>query len=71
MQHDGKRCCVSNYYFSAQPAGVDPSYHVTEFRGWPQQKALDLVMRADNAVRLAVRKIGGNWLFKNPHVYKK
>ena len=28
-------------------------------------------MRADSALRLAVRKIGGNWLFKNPHVYKK
>jgi hypothetical protein len=26
-------------------------------------------MRADNALRLAIRKIGGNWLFRNPHVY--
>ncbi len=69
--HAGRRCCVSNYYFSPRPAGEDDSYHVTSFRGWPRQKAADLLMRADNAARLAIRKIGGGWLFKNPHVYKK
>lgn len=69
--HAGRRCCVSNYYFSPRPAGEDASYHVTSFRGWPHQKAADLLMRADSAVRLAVRKIGGGWLFRNPHVYKK
>jgi Rps23 Pro-64 3,4-dihydroxylase Tpa1-like proline 4-hydroxylase len=69
--HPGNRCCVSNYYFSPHPVGKDAAYHVTSFRGWPQQKAADLLMRADNALRLAVRRIGGNWLFKNPHVYKK
>jgi Rps23 Pro-64 3,4-dihydroxylase Tpa1-like proline 4-hydroxylase len=69
--HDGRRCCVSNYYFSPRPAGRDASYHVTAFRGWPGQKLADAAMRIDNGVRLAVRKIGGNRLFKNPHVYKK
>ena len=69
--HPGSRCCVSNYYFSPRPAGKDASYHVTSFRAWPRQKAADLVMRADNALRLAVRKVGGNWLFRNPHVYRK
>ena len=68
---EGRRCCVSNYYFSPRPAGRDASYHVTAFRGWPGQKLADVVMRIDNGVRLAVRKIGGNQLFKNPHVYKK
>jgi Rps23 Pro-64 3,4-dihydroxylase Tpa1-like proline 4-hydroxylase len=71
VRHAGRRCCVSNYYFSPQPAAEDGSYHVTSFRGWPQQKAADLLMRADSALRLAVRKVGGSWLFKNPHVYKK
>jgi len=71
VMHPGRRCCVSNYYFSPQPAGADASYHVTSFRGWPHQKTADLLMRADNAARLAIRKIGGGWLFKNPHVYKK
>jgi Rps23 Pro-64 3,4-dihydroxylase Tpa1-like proline 4-hydroxylase len=69
--HPGRRCCVSNYYFSPHPVGRDASYHVTSFRGWPRQKAADLLMRADSAVRLAVRKVGGNRLFQNPHVYKK
>ena len=68
---EGRRCCVSNYYFSPRPAGRDASYHVTACRGWPGQKLADVVMRIDNGVRLAVRKIGGNQLFKNPHVYKK
>ena len=71
VEKEGKRCCVSNYYFSQHPAGSDRSYHVTSFRGWPDQKLGDLFMRLDSAVRLVVRKIGGNWLFKNPHVYKK
>jgi Rps23 Pro-64 3,4-dihydroxylase Tpa1-like proline 4-hydroxylase len=69
--HPGRRCCVSNYYFSPLPVGKDASYHVTSFRGWPRQKAADVLMRADSAMRLAVRKMGGNWLFKNPHVYRK
>jgi Rps23 Pro-64 3,4-dihydroxylase Tpa1-like proline 4-hydroxylase len=68
---DGRRCCISNYYFSPRPAGRDGSYHVTAFRGWPGQKLADMVMRIDSGVRLAVRKIGGNRFFKNPHVYKK
>jgi len=71
ITHPGQRCCVSNYYFSAKPAGADPSYHVTSFRGWPDQKAADLLMRVDSTARLLVRKIGGGRLFKNPHVYKK
>jgi Rps23 Pro-64 3,4-dihydroxylase Tpa1-like proline 4-hydroxylase len=67
----GNRCCVSNYYFSPRPAGRDGSYHVTSFRGRPGQRIGDALMRLDSGVRLAVRKIGGNWLFRNPHVYKK
>lgn len=68
---DGRRCCVSNYYFSPHAAGRDTSYHVTSFRGWPGQKLADAAMRIDAGVRLVVRKIGGNRFFKNPHVYKK
>jgi Rps23 Pro-64 3,4-dihydroxylase Tpa1-like proline 4-hydroxylase len=30
---EGRRCCVSNYYFSPRPAGRDASYTVTAFRG--------------------------------------
>ncbi|MGH9592463.1 MAG: 2OG-Fe(II) oxygenase [Bryobacteraceae bacterium] len=71
VEHPGDRCCVSNYYFSPQPAGRDASYHVTSFRGWPGQKVPDLFMRLDSGLRRMIRKTGGNWLFKNPHVYKK
>lgn len=68
---EGRRCCLSNYYFSPRPAGRDAAYHVTSFRGWPDQTLPDIVMRIDNGVRRAVRNIGGNRLFKDPHVYKK
>jgi len=71
VRHAGNRCCVSNYYFSPQPVGRDVSYHVTSFRGWPGQKIPDFFMQLDSRVRWMVRKVGGNWLFKNPHVYKK
>jgi len=67
----GQRCCLSNYYFSPKPASANRSYHVTTFRGWPEQKFADIVMRVDSTMRFLVRKIGGGWLFKNPHVYKK
>jgi hypothetical protein len=58
-------------WYSVSKVLRDASYHVTAFHGWPGQKLADLVMRIDNGVRLAVRQIGGNRLFKNPHVYKK
>jgi Rps23 Pro-64 3,4-dihydroxylase Tpa1-like proline 4-hydroxylase len=58
-------------WHSVSKAGRDASYHVTAFRGWPGQKLVDIAMRMDSGLRLAVRKIGGNRLFKNPHVYKK
>jgi Rps23 Pro-64 3,4-dihydroxylase Tpa1-like proline 4-hydroxylase len=71
VTHGGRRCCVSNYYFSPQPVGRDGSYHVTSFRGWPGQTVGDALMRLDSGLRLAVRRIGGKRLFRNPHVYRK
>ncbi|MDQ6664888.1 MAG: 2OG-Fe(II) oxygenase, partial [Acidobacteriota bacterium] len=35
VQAEGRRCCVSNYYFSPEPVDDDASYHVTSFRGRP------------------------------------
>jgi Rps23 Pro-64 3,4-dihydroxylase Tpa1-like proline 4-hydroxylase len=64
------RCCVSNYYFSSQPLGGTDYYHVTEFRGRPEQPVRDAVLRADNWLRTMIRTKFPN-LFKNPHFYDR
>jgi Rps23 Pro-64 3,4-dihydroxylase Tpa1-like proline 4-hydroxylase len=68
VRHDGRRCCVSNYYFSCNSPDHADYFHATSFRGEPSQVSADLVMRADNALRTAALKLlRGKW--SNPHVY--
>ncbi|AJP74799.1 2OG-Fe(II) oxygenase [Sphingomonas hengshuiensis] len=68
---DDFRCCVSNYYFADEALKADDSFHVTSFRGRPEQKARDIVLRADAAARMAVRKIFAKGVVENKHVYKR
>jgi len=68
---DGFRCCVSNYYFSKQPLLDSDSFHVTSFRARPENKAQDLILRADAWLRMNIRKIFKKGIKENPHVYKK
>jgi Rps23 Pro-64 3,4-dihydroxylase Tpa1-like proline 4-hydroxylase len=50
------RNCVSNYYFSAEsPEGYD-YFHVTSFRGRPEQPLRDLYLRTDAWARGVYRK---------------
>ena len=66
---DAPRTCVSNYYFSEfSPEGAD-YFHVTSFRGRPDQKVRDLLLRGDAALRLIARKIMGRSV--TTHYYKK
>jgi Rps23 Pro-64 3,4-dihydroxylase Tpa1-like proline 4-hydroxylase len=69
--HDGTRKCVSNYFFTLNPVDGQKDYHVTSFRGRPEEKFKDLLMQGDNALRQAVKETLGETLFKNKHVYKK
>ena len=69
--HDGFRCCVSNYYFSSKPLRATDSFHVTSFRGRPENKFTDILLQIDTALRMTIRKIFKKGLKKNPHVYKK
>lgn len=69
--HQGNRCCVSNYYFSAEPLQQTDSFHVTSFRGRPENKVADLILQADAFLRMGVRKIFKKGIKENPHVYKK
>jgi Rps23 Pro-64 3,4-dihydroxylase Tpa1-like proline 4-hydroxylase len=65
------RCCVSNYYFSDHPVGSDEYFHVTSFRGRPEQKVRDAVLRLDIFLRTAVRKVFSHGIKENRHFYDK
>ncbi|MBO9669355.1 MAG: 2OG-Fe(II) oxygenase [Sphingobium sp.] len=71
VRHDGRRCCVSNYYFSRTSPEETDYFHATSFRGEPGQVSADLVMRADNALRTAALKVLGDKVWTNPHVYRR
>lgn len=71
VRHDGRRCCVSNYYFSRRSPEEADYFHATSFRSEPGQVASDMVMRADNTLRTAVLKVLGDKIWTNPHVYQR
>ncbi len=68
---DGYRRCVSNYYFSEKPLLAEDTFHVTSFRGRPENKLADLILQADTFLRMGIRKVFKKGLKENPHVYKK
>ncbi len=65
------RCCVSNYYFSQQPIGGKQYFHVTSFRGRPEEKLRDLALRGDITLRMWLRKFFPTGVRKNPHFYRR
>jgi Rps23 Pro-64 3,4-dihydroxylase Tpa1-like proline 4-hydroxylase len=65
------RCCVSNYYFSETPPEAGSEFHVTTFRGRPEQKVRDKILRADAILRTAVRKLFSRGVIETDHIYKK
>jgi len=71
VRHDGRRCCVSNYYFSRTSPDADDYFHATSFRSEYGRGMEDVVMRADNALRTAFLKTGGHKVWSNPHVYRR
>jgi len=68
---DRSRCCVSNYYFSAKPLEDHDYFHVTSFRGRPEQPVRDLVLQGDMALRQSIRKVFKKGIVENKHVYEK
>lgn len=69
--NDAIRCCVSNYYFSEIPVKPTDTFHVTTFRGRPGEGFKDLILKADSALRMFVRKVFKKGVRENPHQYKK
>ena len=68
---DRSRCCVSNYYFSAMPLEDHAYFHVTSFRGRPEQPVRDLLLQGDVALRQGIRKVFKKGVVGNKHVYEK
>lgn len=67
----GKRCCVSNYYFSKKPAEASEYFHVTSFYGRPEEPVKNIFLRADAFLRQMVRQITGKRIVETKHIYKK
>ncbi len=65
------RCCVSNYYFSPHPAQEGDYFHVTSFRGRPEEKFKDFVLRCDNAARNFLRIFFKKGMIKTFHIYQR
>lgn len=65
------RTCVSNYYFSKLSPEPKDYFHVTSFRGRPENPLTDLLLRSDAAARGFVRKVFARGLVKTKHVYTK
>ncbi|QHN04326.1 2OG-Fe(II) oxygenase [Granulicella sp. WH15] len=68
---DRSRCCVSNYYFSEKPLEEHEYFHVTSFRGRPEQPVRDVILQTDIALRQSIRKIFKKGVVENSHVYLK
>lgn len=68
---DKKRACVSNYYFSNFPLKESDKFHVTSFRGRPEQKIRDVILQADILLRQGIRKVFPKGATKTDHLYKK
>jgi len=71
VKTDDLRCCVSNYYFSEEPAEAQSYFHVTSFRGRPEQPVRDLVLQADAGLRMAVRALFPKGVVETTHYYDK
>ncbi len=65
------RTCVSNYYFSRASPVEEDYFHVTSFRGRPEEPVRDLMLRTDAALRSLIRKIAPDGLRRTRHYYKK
>lgn len=68
---ESERKCVSNYYFSNEPLATTDTFHVTSFRGRPENKITDLILQTDTWLRMNLRKMFKKGVKENPHYYKK
>lgn len=65
---DATRMCISNYYFTPEPMRSTDSFHVTKFRGRPDQILVDPILRADGFARGALRKLKPSGIGRLTHL---
>ncbi len=68
---EARRNCISNYYFSPVPMRASDSFHVTSFRGRPEQKLRDKILLFDTKLRMFLRKLFPKGIIKPSLIYKK
>ena len=71
IQGGGKRCCVSNYYFRRSAVRSTDRFHVTTFRGRPEQPVRDLVLRIEGAARGFIRRFFPRGIKTVTHLYRR
>lgn len=71
VQHAGSRCCISNYYFSPYSPEKEDYFHVTSFRGRPEEKLKDILLSGDNLIRNGIRFFFKRGIVKTHHLYQK
>lgn len=65
VKAEGKRCCVSNYYFSPHsPNDGRETFHITFFQARPEQPMMRLLSTADGHLRSVMRKFKKDGLGK-------
>ncbi|PWH81812.1 2OG-Fe(II) oxygenase [Algibacter marinivivus] len=65
------RCCISNYYFSKNALRETDKFHVTKFRGRPNDTIKNIILDFDANLRMILRRVFKKGIRKNPHRYKK
>ena len=66
-----RRCCVSNYYFRRKPLRPSDTFHVTSFRGRPEQPIRDVILKADARARAVLRGVFKKGLAPLTHMYRR
>ena len=57
VKADGRRVCISNYYFSPHSPNGYETTHVTFFKARPEQKLRRIVTAVDSNLRTVLRKV--------------
>jgi Rps23 Pro-64 3,4-dihydroxylase Tpa1-like proline 4-hydroxylase len=71
VSKDNSRCCISNYYFSPNSLKENDKFHVTKYRGRPEETFKNIILDTDANLRMLIRKVFKKGIRKNPHYYKK
>jgi Rps23 Pro-64 3,4-dihydroxylase Tpa1-like proline 4-hydroxylase len=70
VKADGRRCCVSNYYFSPHSPNGHETTHVTYFMARPEQKIRRFVTKLDSDIRTFARRFKKSG-FAKKDIYEK